>query len=173
MGILNKNTLDLLKKIGSDIVKYARINLNKNVSRKSRTGKTYNGKISSSGKLSDSLEYVIKGNNLIIEAVDYAEYVDKGRKPGKGVPLNNLEKWIKEKPVRMVKKGKYIKMEDKDVKNYAGYISWKIKNYGIDPTNFLTDAIEKSNKENKDNLVKSLGNDIKLSLNDILIKKKK
>ena len=68
-----------------------------------------------------------------IEMESYGKYVDEGRKPGKGVPIEPLTKWIKEKGIKgRDKEGRFITHE-----SLAFLISRGIKKYGIKETNFI------------------------------------
>ena len=172
MGMIEK--IETITQLGEDIVKYMKQNILKKRRVKSRSnGKFYTTRINSSGDLLKSVDYSIRGNTLQIEANDYAEEVDGGRRPGKGVPISSLKTWIKEKPVRLRKKGKFIKMNDKNITNFAGYVSYKIKKYGIEPTHFMSEAIEKGLEENEQAINNELTEELTIQIRNILIKLQK
>jgi len=79
--------------------------------------------------LYDSIQYLITKTsntfNLEILANDYAKYVDKGRRPGKGIPVA---------VARQIAQSTY----GTEAASYA--INKNIKKFGIQPTNFLTSA---------------------------------
>lgn len=72
--------------------------------------------------------------------------VNVGRKPGlKGVPVDALEKWIKDRGLKgRDKKGKFI-----TTRSFAFAIQQNIKKFGIKPSNYIEFSIEKleNNKE--------------------------
>ena len=96
-----------------------------------------------SGKLRDSVQVNVidNGNSPIIQilAEEYSKWVQSGRLPGKrGVPINAIEKWIKERGLQgRDKKGKFIKR-----RSFAFAIQNNIKKFGIRPSNFLDIALE-------------------------------
>jgi hypothetical protein len=97
-----------------------------------------------SGKLRDSISVVTKKVNqdeTIIQVLseEYAQWVQSGRLPGKkGVPVDALEKWIKDRGLQgRDKKGRFIKR-----RSFAFAIQKNIKKFGIRPSNFLDVALE-------------------------------
>jgi len=105
-----------MKEIGSKTVKDAKSILKEK--NKINTGKLYN-----------SINYVIENNKLVFKMLDYGQWVDKGRKPGKYVPVDALNKWLKQKGI--------------DLK-YSFVINRAIKRRGIKPTFFFTKAVEEN-----------------------------
>lgn len=164
--MLNKEaTTEVLNAWGADIVKFAKINIgDKNRRKKSTlTGRYRKGKIDSTGTLRNSLEHILKVSDnsfgFEITGADYADVVDGGRKKGKGIPITPLLKWVKAKPIRLRKDGQFIKMTPQKKRDFARFVSWKAKKYGINPTNFLKDAVEDASNKHKDNLLDSLFKD--------------
>jgi hypothetical protein len=96
-----------------------------------------------SGKLRDSIQVNIKQSQgqTVIELIaeQYSQWVQSGRLPGrKGVPIDALEKWIKERGlVGRDKRGRFIKR-----RSFAFAIQNNIKKFGIRPSNFLDVALE-------------------------------
>ena len=104
-----------------------------------------------SGRLKDSIKAVATKDNTIIVLgpggkplnQTYGDWsqnsVNAGRKKGlKGVPIEVLEKWIKQRGLKgRDKMGKFIK-----VRSFAFAIQTNIKKFGIRPANFLDVAIE-------------------------------
>ena len=170
-----------------DIVKFARINLgDKSRKRKNnRTGKYKARKIDSSGALRKSLDFKLNTNknsiSFQLSGLDYADVVDGGRKKGKGIPLKPLEKWIRKKPIKLRNKdNKFIKMTDKAVERFAGFVSFNAKKYGISPSHFLRDAIVTADNKHEqlfiDEITKDVAYNYELILKDLQkssIKKRK
>lgn len=96
-----------------------------------------------SGKLRDSVQVTTQqsGNDTVIQVLtaEYAQWVQSGRLPGKrGVPINVLEKWIKDRGLQgRDKEGRFIKR-----RSFAFAIQNNIKKFGIRPSNFLDVALE-------------------------------
>jgi len=97
-----------------------------------------------SGKLRDSIQVNVKKVNedetvIQVLAEQYSQWVQSGRLPGKkGVPIDALEKWIKERGLQgRDKRGKFIKR-----RSFAFAIQTNIKKFGIRPSNFLDVALE-------------------------------
>ena len=65
--------------------------------------KDFFSKSRSSGNLMDSISCSVTklgvGWEVEIDMAAYAQYVIDGRKPGKFPPVNNILKWIKQKPI--------------------------------------------------------------------------
>ena len=113
------NLQDLLKEIGTEVIKTARENLiakNKNAS----------------GSLSSSLGYIIDNNKLTFQMSSYGTIVNDGRRPGKYVPVDALNAWLKEKNISL---------------KFSFVINRAIKNKGIKPTFFFTTAYEKTTED--------------------------
>ena len=95
-----------------------------------------------SGKLrrSVNVEVVPSQDRPIIKIFmeDYWVWVQSGRLPGKkGVPINAIEQWIKERGLTgRDKKGRFIKR-----RSFAFAIQTNIKKFGIRPSNFLDKAV--------------------------------
>lgn len=95
-----------------------------------------------SGKLRNSVEVKVvpsEGGSIIqIFMEDYYQWVQSGRLPGKkGVPVDAIERWIKERGLTgRDKKGKFIKR-----RSFAFAIQTNIKKFGIRPSNFLDKSI--------------------------------
>lgn len=116
----------------------------------------FKGRISNSGNLAKSLGYDLKvkpGEILLtyFSTSPYAVFVNDGRKPGKYVPLDNLDEWMRSKPIR-----------SRDSSGRFGgspsstrfLINRKIKHFGIEPTYFFDEAYDKIS----DQLPKSIEN---------------
>lgn len=74
----------------------------------------------------------------------YAPYVDKGRRPGKMPPLDNIRQWCRVRNIPEV----------------AAYpIALKIAREGIRPTNFMSTTINRRQKQYETGLEKALAKD--------------
>jgi hypothetical protein len=150
------------------------ININDRNRRKKSTltGRYKKGKIDSSGALRNSIEYKLKVNEnsfgFEVSGLDYADVVDGGRRKGKGIPLVPLLKWIKQKPIRLRENGQFIKMTPAKIRNFAGFVSWKAKKFGIAPTNFLLDAVTDAGNKHKEALTDALFKDVEQSATFII-----
>ena len=93
------------------------------------------------GTLIDSLEAKAAGKQLTIKspgAEKYQSVVDLGRRPGKGVPPDNLKKWISIKGLRP-DKSRNVKTE----RDLYFVIQRKIKNEGIQGIGYSTASLQK------------------------------
>ena len=148
----NSNIDKVLNEFGERVTKLARINLGalkKDDSKKLRKSIDYNTTVHKNSF------------SFSIEMEDYGEWVDKGRKPGKGVPIDIIPKWIKSKPVRLRDMdGRFIPKTETAIKQAAFLINRKIKEEGIKPTNFLSEPFEKEFKDLPDELIEAYGLDI-------------
>jgi hypothetical protein len=96
-----------------------------------------------SGRLRDSITVTTQksGDDTIIQVIaeQYSQWVQSGRLPGKkGVPIDAIEKWIKERGLTgRDKRGRFIKR-----RSFAFAIQNNIKKFGIRPANFLDVALE-------------------------------
>ena len=96
-----------------------------------------------SGSLQNSVNVSTRttpdGDSLQISMNDYGQWVQSGRLPGKkGVPVDSLEKWIKDRGLQgRDKKGRFIKR-----RSFAFAIQANIKKFGIRPSNWYDVAID-------------------------------
>ena len=102
------------------------------------------------GNLIDSLDFGVDDTNannitLYFTAIDYAIYVDKGRRPGKFPPIKSIRDWCKIKRIPV---------------KAAFPIARKISEKGIRPTNFFTVSTSRRLKQMNKELAKSLGDEI-------------
>lgn len=161
------NYTKALVEAGALLQKRVRLEINVKRRKKRRNGKSYTTQINSSGDLARSIQPKIRygqGNKppeLDIIGNDYAEFVNDGRKAGSFTPIAPLMNWIKVKPLRLRDaNGKFVKMDDAKIRSAAHGISKNHFKYGIAPTNFLTDAVEATQKKVADVLAKALAEDI-------------
>ena len=160
----------VLQDFGDRVVKLAQINLGRTYTARRSNGKAYRKRIDSSGTLRKSLKSTLEtrgddgrfiSGRVDFSMADYGKYVDAGRKPGKGIPLAPLEKWIRNKPLRLrdLESGGFVKMTDSRVRSVAYLISRKAKKKGIEATNFLSDPIEDEYPKLAQQLSEALGDD--------------
>ena len=153
------NVEQILKEFGENVTRNAKQNL----------GASYKGRrIDNSGALRKSLDYNVKvsktGNSFEfdIEMLEYGEWVDKGRLPGKGIPPKALLKWIRTKPIRLrdSKTGSFVKSSESKLKSLAFLINRKIKEHGIAATNFISEPFDKYFKTLPDDIIEAFGLDV-------------
>ncbi len=97
---------------------------------KVKTGNLYN---------SINVSYNPATNQILVNMLNYWQYVNDGRKPGKYVPLKPLMDWIKTKGMNRDPRGRFKKF---NVKGTAFAISKSIQKFGIRPTNFYDDSFD-------------------------------
>ena len=119
-----------------------------------------------SGKLLNSFSYKIIEDTQgllslgLFSDVDYAEFVDKGRSPGRMPPVRSIERWIKVKGI-----GDSTKR-----KGMAFAIARKIGRFGIKPTPFIKPVLDKVSRdlveeiERNKQLTKNLIPDLKVTV---------
>jgi hypothetical protein len=140
MEVRFDNVIKLMNKYGAEVVSEMLTRLN-------------GFKKNASGELQKSLKYDIDQNgdviSLVIEGVDYAKYVDKGRRPGKYAPVSALKKWAKIKGI-----------PEKAV--YA--INRSIFKKGIAPTNFMTTTLTRRKSKFEELVAEAYKKDVELYL---------
>ncbi len=97
-------------------------------------------------------------NEIVVSMLDYWQFVNDGRKPGKYVPIKPLMAWIRAKGFNKNKQtGRFQKF---NIKGTAFAISKNIAKFGIQPTFFYDDAFNQFEREFEDEAVQALGIDI-------------
>jgi len=105
-----------------------------------------------SGKLYNSLKLPVQPKvkvfgqiyRIQITMLDYGENLDKGRKPGKGLPPGVLEEWLKKQNVLARLTGQDKQLKDYERKSLAYVINRSIKKKGIKPgKNWIQPAFDK------------------------------
>ena len=144
----------VLADFADNVVRLSKINLGKTYTAKNSRGKSYKKRIDNSGNLRNSIKAKVKQRNdkngmfekanIVCSMLDYGLTVDKGRKAGKGIPMQPLIDWINKKPlkIRDLETGSFIKKTASRVRGLAYVISRNAKENGIAPTNFFTNAYE-------------------------------
>tara|TARA_R110000822_G_scaffold290316_1_gene412364 strand:- start:2867 stop:3484 length:618 start_codon:yes stop_codon:yes gene_type:complete len=134
------------------------------------------------GNLSKSLYYTIEGTDEGIELLfeghaPYWDFVEQGVKglisnakapdspykfgsgnfEGTGTLRGGIDRWVIQKPIKGIRdsKGKFIPR-----KQMVSAISTKIYNYGIEPSNFYTIALDQGEKKNLLLISKAIGVDV-------------
>ncbi len=99
-----------------------------------------------SGELKQSIDFKIqsKSNKLELDIImlDYWEYVDKGRRPGKRPPVSSIEKWLTYPNVRDKLRGGMGDQAFSDPQSLAYIIAKKIGDKGTKGTDFATNVFE-------------------------------
>jgi hypothetical protein len=127
-----ENTKFALDKFGKYLVAESRKNL-------SRKRPPHGRSINNTKTLYNSLAYEAKVNPRSIEfdflMAEYGEWVDKGRKKGKMPPFGSIYAWVARRKIQFkdTKTKKFLSYSET-----ASMVMLKIKNKGIDPTNFYT-----------------------------------
>ena len=78
-----------------------------------------------------------------IRMAEHGEYLDKGRKPGKGVPPGVLEEWLTRPNVLARITGQDKQLKDYQINSLAFVINRSIKKKGIKPKNWIKPAFDK------------------------------
>ena len=96
---------------------------------------------SNTGKLEDSLTWKLEGNKINIYGVDYAKWVESGRKEkAKRIPIDALITWVEQRG---------IASGDKEVKNAAFAIQNAIYKYGSPTPNSLSPEFTSNGRRDK------------------------
>jgi hypothetical protein len=125
------------------------------------TKKTFRGNYVASGQLVNSIQPNPNGMTLGITMNKTGDYVQNGRKPGKGIPLESMRNWTKMKRIqpRDLSTGKFKSKATAEGMRFA--MNRKIKHFGIEPFPFVqmarTEILPSFNKA----LTKAMAQDIK------------
>ncbi len=141
MSFKLKNTEDFLTNYSKKLIRLAKTQIGKPITRSYKSGRTINSALNSTGSLKDSLKLdkkIVRGGNFFefnINGNAYGEKIDEGTKPGTSVDVNDIVSWINRKPVTLD--------SIKDKNKVANLIAQKIDREGIKPVPFLTELINK------------------------------
>lgn len=174
MSILNQfnNTKAYLENYSKELAKLLRIEIGRNRTRNYKSG-SKSSPIEDTGKLRNSIEVIEKelssGFSFGIEMNSYGQIVDSGRKSKRLPNITDIATWIKHKPVRFKdSEGKFVASSDAKINSLAFVIARSIARNGVQPTNFMSDAIKASMvKLNK--LGDAVSQDVLLNIEDILM----
>jgi hypothetical protein len=125
------------------------------------TKKTFRGNYVASGQLVNSIQPNPNGMTLGITMNKTADYVQNGRKPGKGIPINSMRNWVKMKRIqpRDLSTGKFKSKATAEGMRFA--MNRKIKHFGIEPFPFVTMARTEILPSFNKALTKAMAQDIK------------
>ena len=102
-----------------------------------------------------------------IRMAEHGEYLDKGRKPGKGVPPGVLEEWLTRPNVLARITGQDKQLKDYQINSLAFVINRSIKKKGIKPKNWLQPAFDKVTPKIAGVVEAALAEDIELTFEEI------
>ncbi len=125
------------------------------------TKKTFRGNYVASGQLVNSIQPNPNGMTLGITMNKTGDYVQNGRKPGKGIPINSMRNWTKMKRIqpRDLSTGKFKSKATAEGMRFA--MNRKIKHFGIEPFPFVTMARTEILPSFNKALTKAMEQDIK------------
>jgi hypothetical protein len=125
------------------------------------TKKTFRGNYVASGQLVNSIQPNPNGMTLGITMNKTGDYVQNGRKPGKGIPLESMRNWTKMKRIqpRDLSTGRFKSKATAEGMRFA--MNRKIKHFGIEPFPFVTMARTEILPSFNKALTKAMAQDIK------------
>ena len=125
------------------------------------TKKTFRGNYVASGQLVNSIQPNPNGMTLGITMNKTGDYVQRGRKPGKGIPLESMRNWTKMKRIqpRDLSTGRFKSKATAEGMRFA--MNRKIKHFGIEPFPFVTMARTEILPSFNKALTKAMAQDIK------------
>jgi hypothetical protein len=129
-----------------------------------------------SGKLDASIGFNIKpsskGIDLNIEMLDYWQFVDEGRKPGKPAPVSKIMEWLTYPNVRdKMRFGQSdAAFTESEKKSLAYLISKKIGREGTKGTDFATNVFNSSliQKELPDLVLNAVFEDASIAIDELI-----
>ena len=102
-----------------------------------------------------------------IRMAEYGENVDKGRAPGKGLPVGVLEQWLKYPNTLQKVTGQDKQLSDYERKSLAFVINRSIKQKGIKPKNWIQPAFDKVTPKIAGVVEAAIAEDIELTFEEI------
>ena len=102
-----------------------------------------------------------------INMADYGENVDKGRKPGKGLPPGVLQDWLRQPNTLQKVTGQDKQISDYERKSLAFVINRSIKRKGIKPKNWIQPAVDKASKNIVGVVEAAIAEDIEITFEEI------
>ena len=129
----------------------------------------------SSGKLGESLKINVQPKvkvfgqvyRMQINMADYGENVDKGRKPGKGLPPGVLQDWLRQPNTLQKVTGQDKQLSEYERKSLAFVINRSIKKKGIKPKNWIQPALDKVTPKIAGVVEAAIAEDIELTFEEI------
>ena len=128
-----------------------------------------------SGQLGESIKLDVQPKvkvfgqiyRMQIRMAEYGEYVDEGRKPGKGLPVGVLENWLRYPNVLQKLTGQDKQLKDYERKSLAFLINRSIKQKGIKPKNWIQPAADKANRNIAGVVEAAIAEDIEITFEEI------
>jgi hypothetical protein len=129
----------------------------------------------SSGQLGESIKLNVQPKvklfgqiyRMQIRMAEYGENVDKGRAPGKGLPVGVLEEWLKYPNTLQKVTGQDKQLSDYERKSLAFVINRSIKRKGIKPKNWIQPAFDKVTPKIAGVVEAAIAEDIELTFEEI------
>jgi hypothetical protein len=129
----------------------------------------------SSGQLGESIKLNVQPKvklfgqiyRMQIRMAEYGENVDKGRAPGKGLPVGVLEQWLSYPNTLQKVTGQDKQLKDYERKSLAFVINRSIKQKGIKPKNWIQPAFDKVTPKIAGVVEAAIAEDIELTFEEI------
>ena len=129
----------------------------------------------SSGQLGESIKLNVQPKvklfgqiyRMQIRMAEYGENVDKGRAPGKGLPVGVLEQWLSYPNTLQKVRGQDKQLKDYERKSLAFVINRSIKQKGIKPKNWLQPAFDKVTPKIAGVVEAAIAEDIEITFEEI------
>ena len=130
----------------------------------------------SSGQLGESIKLEVQPKvklfgqiyRMQIRMAEYGENVDKGRAPGKGLPVGVLEEWLKYPNTLQKVTGQDKQLKDYERKSLAFVINRSIKKKGIKPgKNWIQPAFDKVTPKIAGVVEAAIAEDIEITFEEI------
>ena len=129
----------------------------------------------SSGNLGESIKLNVQPKvrlfgqiyRMQIRMAAYGENVDKGRAPGKGLPVGVLEQWLSYPNTLQKVTGQDKQLKDYERKSLAFVINRSIKQKGIKPKNWLQPAFDKVTPKIAGVVEAAIAEDIEITFEEI------
>ena len=129
----------------------------------------------SSGQLGESIKLNVQPKvklfgqiyRMQIRMAEYGENVDKGRAPGKGLPVGVLEQWLSYPNTLQKVTGQDKQLKDYERKSLAFVINRSIKRKGIKPKNWTQPAFDKVTPKIAGVVEAAIAEDIEITFEEI------
>jgi hypothetical protein len=129
----------------------------------------------SSGQLGESIKLNVQPKvklfgqiyRMQIRMAEYGENVDKGRAPGKGLPVGVLEQWLSYPNTLQKVTGQDKQLKDYERKSLAFVINRSIKRKGIKPKNWIQPAFDKVTPKIAGVVEAAIAEDIEITFEEI------
>ena len=129
----------------------------------------------SSGKLGESIKSPAQPKvklfgqiyRMQVTMLPYGDNLDKGRKPGKGLPVGVLQDWLRQPNTLQKVTGQDKQLSDYERKSLAFVINRSIKRKGIKPKNWIQPAVDKASKNIVGVVEAAIAEDIEITFDEI------